>query len=217
MQWNLQITTNENNITTINDKIPSQASSSNQLADKNFVNSSVSTNTATFIGTFNSLAELEAYTGILTNNDYAFVVSTDTAGNTVYNRYKYTTATTPASWVFEYALNNSSFTSNQWAAINSGITSVLTGQITTNQGNIADLQTNKLDVTTAASTYVPLTQKGAAEGIATLDSTTKVPLSQLPVDDVLSESSENPIQNKVVYAAIGDIETLLNNINSGNN
>ena len=103
--------------------IPAQATEQNKLADKNFVNSSISTNTANFIGTFNSVADLEAYSGTVTNNDYAFVVGTDSAGNTVYNRYKYTTATTPASWIFEYALNNSSFTSDQWASINSGITS----------------------------------------------------------------------------------------------
>ena len=118
-----ELTSIQGDIDDIEDLIPSQATTSNQLADKSFVNSSVSTNTAYFIGTFNSVAELEAYSGALTNNDYAFVVSTDSAGNTVYNRYKYSTATTPASWSFEYALNNSSFTSDQWAAINSGITS----------------------------------------------------------------------------------------------
>ena len=118
-----QIATNTSDITTIEGKIPTQASTSNQLADKNFVNSSIATNTANFIGTFQSVADLEAYSGTLTNNDYAFVETTDTAGNTLYDRYKYTTATTPASWVFEYELNNSSFTSNQWASINSGITS----------------------------------------------------------------------------------------------
>ena len=117
-----QITTNKTNITTINSKIPAQASSSNQLADKEFVNSSISTNTAYFIGTFNSVAELDAYSGALTNNDYAFVVRKDAQGNTVYDRYKYTDATTPPSWVFEYTLNNSSFTASQWQAINSGIT-----------------------------------------------------------------------------------------------
>lgn len=110
-------------ITGITDLIPAQATTTNQLADKDFVNSSVATNTANFIGTFNSVADLESYSGTLTNNDYAFVVGTDSDGNTVYNRYKYTTATTPASWVFEYALNNSSFTAEQWATINSGATS----------------------------------------------------------------------------------------------
>ena len=131
----------EDEINEINSKIPNAASSSNQLADKAFVNSSIATNTATFIGTFNSVAELEAYSGTLTNNDYAFVVVSDAAGNTAYDRYKYTDATTPAGWVFEYELNNSSFTAAQWNAINSGATSALIGQITTNQGNITTIQT----------------------------------------------------------------------------
>jgi hypothetical protein len=82
-----------------------------------FVNSSIATETAHFIGTFNSVADLEAYSGPLTNNDYAFVVSTDVSGNTLYNRYKYNDA--DDSWLFEYSLNNSSFTANQWATINS--------------------------------------------------------------------------------------------------
>lgn len=86
-----------------------------------FVNSSVSTNTANFIGTFNSLSELESYSGEITNNDYAFVIDQDSAGNTLYKRYKYTA--TRSSWEFEYSLNNSSYTANQWATINSGLTS----------------------------------------------------------------------------------------------
>ena len=131
------ITTNTNNISTINGKIPAAASTSNQLADKNFVNSSIATNTANFIGTFNSLAELEAYSGTVTNNDYAFVVSTDTAGNVVYKRYKYNGST--SSWVFEYDLNNSSFTADQWAAINSGATTTNVGQITTNKNDISTI------------------------------------------------------------------------------
>lgn len=156
-----QIATNENSISAINGKIPEQATTENQLADKNFVNSSIATNTANFIGTFNSLADLEAYSGTLTNNDYAFVIGTDADGNTIYNRYKYN----GTSWVFEYALNNSSFTANQWAAINSGITSTAVRQISTNAGNITSLQNTKLDTTTAASTY--LTQTSAANTYAT--------------------------------------------------
>ena len=109
----------QSQIDTINSKIPSQASSTNKLADKDFVNSSIATNTANFIGTFNSVAELEAYSGTLTNNDYAFVTGTDQAGNTYYDRYKWN----GSEWLFEYELNNSSFTAEQWASINSGITS----------------------------------------------------------------------------------------------
>lgn len=122
-------------------KIPSQASSSNQLADKDFVNSSIATNTANFIGTFNSVAELEAYSGPITNNDYAYVIRTDATGNTLYDRYKYTDATTPASWEYEYTLNNSSFTADQWAAINSHATAASISQISTNQQNISGIQT----------------------------------------------------------------------------
>ena len=129
------------NISTIQGKIPTQASTTNQLADKQFVNSSIATNTANFIGTFASVAALEAYTGTLTNNDYAFVTGTDSSGNTIYNRYKYTTTTTPASWIFEYALNNSSFTATQWAAINSGASTTNIGQIATNTNDISSINT----------------------------------------------------------------------------
>ena len=106
-------------------KVPAQASKTNQLADKDFVNSSVSTNTAYYISNngqpFTSLAQLQAYSGPITNNDYAFVVGTDAAGNTIYTRYKYNADT--QAWSEEYILNNSSFTAAQWAAINSAITS----------------------------------------------------------------------------------------------
>ncbi len=116
-----------NEIDVINGKIPAQATRANQLADKNFVNSSISTNTAYYISNngqpFQSLAELEAYSGVLTNNDYAFVVGVDSEGNTTYTRYKYSSAT--QEWAQEYILNNSSFTADQWAAITSGITSGL--------------------------------------------------------------------------------------------
>lgn len=100
-------------------KIPSAATAQNQLADKAFVNSSIATATATFRGTYNSLAELQAVSA--DENDYGYVRTTDAAGNTIFKRYKYASG----SWVFEYDLNNSSFTASQWAAINSAITAEL--------------------------------------------------------------------------------------------
>lgn len=105
------------------DTLPSDGSSNpvSSGGTYNFVNSSIATNTAYFIGTFASVADLEAYTGTVTNNDYAFVTSTDSAGNTLYNRYKYNAAT--QEWSFEYAVNNTAFTAAQWAAIQSGMTS----------------------------------------------------------------------------------------------
>ena len=120
----------ETTVSNILELVPNQASDTNQLADKDFVNSTVGTNTAFFRGTFDSLSDLQAYSGELTNNDYAFVVIYDSVVPTEvvsYNRYKYD----GSSWVFEYTLNNSSFTMNQWSAINSGITSGQVSLITT--------------------------------------------------------------------------------------
>lgn len=115
----------------VTELIPAAATVSNQLADKAFVNSSIATNTANYISDngapFTSLADLEAYSGTLTNNDYAFVVGTDTAGNTIYTRYKYNAGT--QTWAAEYVLNNSSFTAVQWGAINSGITAAIVASI----------------------------------------------------------------------------------------
>ena len=99
--------------------IPATATADNQLADKDFVNSSIATATAEFKGSFTSLDELKATSGNL--NDYAFYLHTDDVGNSIVDRYKWTTA----GWLYEYTLNNSSFTAEQWAALNSAITATL--------------------------------------------------------------------------------------------
>ena len=113
-------------ITEIIDYFPNDVSKENKLTTEDFVNSSISTNTANFLGTFNTLEEIEALTDA-TNNDYAFWKTTDTLGSVVFKRYKY--IADEQLWKFEYDLNNSSFTSVQWDAINSGITEELVSQI----------------------------------------------------------------------------------------
>ena len=113
-------------ITEIIDYLPNDVSKENKLTTEDFVNSSISTNTANFLGTFNTLEEIEALTDV-TNNDYAFWKTTDTLGNVVFKRYKYNAY--EQLWKFEYDLNNSSFTAKQWDAINSGITEELVSQI----------------------------------------------------------------------------------------
>lgn len=124
--------------------IPSQATESNQLADKDFVNSSIATSTATFRGSFNLVADLSLSVGathaqiatalgthIATadNNDYAFVlIPTSDATPTeiaAVERYKFN----GTAWAFEYALNNSGFNAAQWAAVNSGITALLVAKL----------------------------------------------------------------------------------------
>ena len=147
----------EAEIDAIDAKIPNAASASNQLADKAFVNSSIATNTATFKGTFNSLAELQQVTGA-TNNDYAFVIEYDAQGNEYYERYKYN----GSAWVYEYKIESTPFTADQWAAIQSGITS---GDVT----KLAALPTNaQLTASLAAKqdTIDDLTviRQGAAAG-----------------------------------------------------
>lgn len=138
-------------------KVPAQASEKNQLADKAFVNSSITTNTAFYISDggkpFRSLSDLEVYEGDLTNNDYAFVVGRDAAGNTTYTRYKWSAAT--ETWAEEYVLNNSSFTEEQWEAISSGITSGLVakiGELPTAEALAAALA-NKADKATTLAGY----------------------------------------------------------------
>ena len=111
-----RINTNLNSINNINSKIPAQASSTNQLADKNFVNSSIANDAATFQGTFETVNDLP--TTNVKKNDYAFIVSVTSEGNPEYKRYKYN----GTQWLEEFVLNNSSFTANQWASINSGVT-----------------------------------------------------------------------------------------------
>lgn len=126
----------------IEELIPSEASESNKLTDKDFVNSSIATNTAYFKGTLDATTDLgltkpashpdivtalnaHTFSPVPTNNDYCFVVNSDEDSDVIYDRFKYVTENT--SWAYEYSLNNSSFTAAQWASINSGITSTKVG------------------------------------------------------------------------------------------
>jgi len=144
----------------ITEVIPAAASDTNQLADKNFVNSSIATATATFRGTYNEVTDLGLTTAategqiaaallleIATadNNDYCFV-QIPTADGTPseiarIDRYKFN----GTAWAYEYSLNNSSFTAAQWAAINSGITSSLVTKLSGLPDSIVALTTAEID------------------------------------------------------------------------
>lgn len=108
--------------TAIEALVPSAASSTNQLSDKAYVDTSVATNTAWFRGTFNSLEELQAYEGEVTNNDYAYVVVRDPLDESLikeYTRYKYNGST--EVWMYEYSIQLHDLTQEQIDALNSGI------------------------------------------------------------------------------------------------
>lgn len=145
------LSTSINNIGRV---IPAQASQQNQLADKEFVNHSIATNTANFKGTYNSVAELSNITDA-TNNDYAFVIVTDAQGNQFYDRYKYNGTT----WLYEYRVESTAFTAQQWAAIQSGITSALVAKL-------SDLPTN--EALQEALTLINTTLSGKQDTISDL-------------------------------------------------
>ena len=109
--------------TAIEGKIPSGTTDQNHLVNMNELNDAVSTASANYIsyngGPFPSVSALNSYTGQHDLNDYAFVESTDAAGNTVFSRYKFN----GSAWVKEYDINNTGFTTAQWATINSGMIS----------------------------------------------------------------------------------------------
>ena len=183
--------------TAINSKIPEEASSSNKLADKVFVNSSIATATATFCGTYNVVTDLSlsyiathsqiesalttkmgALSIVADNNDYAFV-QIPTADETPteiarVEKYKYNGST----WAFEYELNNSGFTAVQWASINSDITRTKVDKLDalpTNADLIADFAEVDAKITALSSGVNDNSAK-----ITALSSGVKVSLSVSP-------------------------------------
>ena len=152
-------------VETIKNIIPNTASETNELADINFVNSTVGTNTANYIYTtesggekvpFSSVAELEAYAGTVTNNDYAFVTGIDENGNAYYDRYKADVNDGVVTWAKEYRLNNSSFTAEQWAAIQSGITAEKVAQFEGAVSPVDAVQSGNMSAVTSNAVYEAL-------------------------------------------------------------
>lgn len=156
-----------------------------------FVNSSIATNTANYISNngepFTSVEQLEAYSGPVTNNDYAFVTGTDSDGNTYYDRYKATVSGETVTWALEYRLNNSSFTAAQWSAINSGITSALVAKIH-DHGNkdvldgITSDKVNSWDGKEDAFDILPTTKGGTGTNAASKSALTSSLINSLSTE-----------------------------------
>ncbi len=138
--WTLSNQTDLNTaLTNITDVIPSEATSSNKLADKNYVNDGINSVTAYYItknangDQFATYAELSAattfYSGwvqrIPTRNDYCIVQADENHDNAT-TRYIYN-----ASWEYQYTVNETALTTAQLAALNSGITAA---KVTTYDG-----------------------------------------------------------------------------------
>lgn len=161
------VETLEGEVNSIEDVIPAQASVSNQLADKAFVNSTVQTGTANFRGNWANWAAVPTdpteypadYTGTTTpsTNDYmvvqdasGYVDPTEVLAGTW--RFKYTGVWSTDGrngWQPEYQVNETPLTAAQLAALNSGATEALIEQITINEDAISALDADKQDLLTA--------------------------------------------------------------------
>lgn len=125
-------------VTSIENKIPNQASSENQLADKSFVNSSIQTSTANFRGTWSTWSDVPSNPSLYpqdergnttpTTNDYLVVSNaSDYTEQTLSGtwRFKYVGSwetNGKNGWIAEYQVNEEPLTSEQIYALNSGVT-----------------------------------------------------------------------------------------------
>ena len=165
-------------ISNIEDLIPNQATSSNQLADKSFVNSAIQTNTANFRGNWSNWTQVptnsdsypQDYSGskIPTVNDYLVVQdASDYTLETLIGtwRFKYTgdwATDGKEGWIPEYQVNEEPFTSEQLYAINSGITDSKVAQYdshledTNNPHNVTKSQVGLGNVVNTADSDTPI-------------------------------------------------------------
>lgn len=165
-----QIATNTSAISTINGKIPSAASTSNQLADKAYVTDLVQTNSAHFRGNWATWAAVPTSTTDYpadddgnktpTVNDYLVVQdASDYTGDTLTGAWQFTYTGTwatngKAGWLPRFQINENPLTPSQQAALDSGITSSLVTQIGTNQSDISTIngQITTINTTLASKT-----------------------------------------------------------------
>ena len=172
-------------VTSIENKIPNQASSENQLADKSFVNSSIQTSTANFRGSWTN------WNAVPTNvNDYPTDFSGSKTPTTndylvIQDASDYTLETLSGTWRFkyigdwdtngkngwkpEYQVNEEPLTSEQIYAINSGITSQ---KVTDYDAHLLD--TNNPHSVTASQVGLGNVTNVATESTITQDSTKNI-------------------------------------------
>lgn len=207
---------------TITGKIPASATSSNQLADKAFVNSSINAVAAYYItantagDAFATKAALDVgpyyYDGAArtpTKNDYAIVDADETKDNAC-TRYTYT----GSQWSFQYIVNNSPFTQAQVDAINSEINSTL---VTNYSAHIADATIHvtssdkttwngKQDAITGAATTVTSSDLTANRALISnangkIAVSPKVTSTELGYLDGVTSAIQTQLNNKVAKNA----------------
>lgn len=213
--------------------IPSAASELNKLVDLATMNSSISTATASFKGTYNLVSDLhltvsathaqiaaalDALSLGADNNDYAFVQvpNTDTAPTDIAKteRYKFN----GENWAYEYDLNNSGFTTAQWNAINSGITTLLVAKLSALPTNealtlaLAGKQDNlTFDNVPTAGSNNPVKSSGIYtrnnEIVELINALDVAKQNVLTFDTTPTNGSTNPVTSNGVYLAIQLVQT----------
>lgn len=178
-------------VNAINSKIPNQASSENQLADKAFVNSSIQ-NMAAFYVTYDAQGNPFPTKQALVNstqvyidgqarasighNDYCIVVADESkhelSGDPT-TRYIYQgTLDEPydaSKWAFQYVINNSGLTAEQLAAINSGITENLVTKFNGYETNKQDTLVSGTNIKTINSQSILGSGDLVIEGVTNYD------------------------------------------------
>jgi len=183
----------DSRIVDIENKIPSQASAANQLADKDFVNSSISNLAANYVtpdaageqqwASLNALRNGPWYhRGILytpTQNDYAIFINTDSS--------VWRAAFNSQLWSPTYKVNDSPFTASQLAALNSQITAALVQKL--NNPNTAPAQ-NSAELITSGGVFAWF---GAA--LNTLKTTAKTVVNA--INELFDSINKNRIYSSV--------------------
>lgn len=109
----------------------------------------------------------------------------------------------------ENAINSGEVDLSGYATINfvnSTLANYVTdSELTTALNSKANSNHSHSVVTTSANGFMSSNDKSKLDGIAT-------GANKITVDSAMSSTSTNPVQNKIIYAAIGDIKTALNTI-----
>ena len=198
--------------------IPNQASASNQLADKQFVNSAIQTNSAHFRGNWSTWADVPTDVNDYpadddgnktpTTNDYMVVQNaSDYTGETLEGAWQFTytglwATNGKSGWQPRFQVNESPLTPAQQTALDSGITPALVAQISTNTNDISTINTTiggYGDIVTYNAAYFATSSQGTKADSAIQGVT-------------LNGSAVTPDSNKVV--ALANVQSTTNLVTS---
>ena len=210
----------------IEQKIPSAATSENQLADKAFVNSSINNYSAFYLtknangdafGTYGEMLLAGTYWNagverIPTKNDYLVVLQDETKKTDlgVYptTRYIYQGEWPTGQFEFQYIVNNTALTQAQVDAINSGITKSIVDKMvvpsTTNSGYAKDADYAVYAAASEWATNAGFADNAATASMADTATTANTALSATYAPDYTPLSTFNE--------TLGDLSSIIHEI-----